>query len=107
MGDITNSASSTNSYFQVTLRTAPNYSESIRFVESPTVNCQLFVDKFEINQPVTLVKMNETPNGVIFYNSNLGSKMYDDNTINFEFKRDTLITSLKSLQDKTKGSFTI
>ena len=106
IGDITKSASSTNTYFNIKIRVQPETSESVRVMENQASRRQLFADKKEAHQPICLRNVNTADSGVIFFNSNSGSLLYDDNSVNFTFNPESHC-SIASLLDKTRGTFTI
>ena len=100
------SRSSTNSYFNIKILTSENQSETIRVMDNQNTRRQLFCDKREASQPVSLVNVNATESNAIFFNSNTGSMLVDDNSVNFQYNKKTH-TSVADLKEKTRGQFTI
>ena len=63
---------------------------------------QLFIDKQEVAQPVTLTKLNPSPSGVAFFNVNMGSQLQDAPTLDYIYKEKE-IAKLSDLQTLAPG----
>ena len=97
-----------NHYYDVRLKTSPKDVNSIRVMtkQNPAIKRNLFQQKKDASQPVKMTQLTKTETGIIFFNSNQGSRIKDIPSVPF---MNTPIDELNliDIKDKFSGDFTI
>ena len=108
VGEIIKSSQSANTYFNIKLRTGKNETQRVRIM-THGVKRQMFADKKYAVQPIKLFNITQVSNGINFYNTNKGSRMTDEQLMDFPFNPDcqSLYTSVEELKSKSRGLYNV
>ena len=106
--DLLTSKGTGNHYYDVRLKTSPKDVNSIRVMtkQNPAIKRNLFQQKKDASQPVKMTQLTKTETGIVFFNSNCGSRIEDIPSVPF---MNTPIDELNliDIKDKFSGDFTI
>ena len=92
-----------NNYFDVQIRTSPESTNMFRFMTSKASQRQLFLEKKNAAQPITITGLTPTDYGISYFNDKRSS-IATAPEIDFPFVEETIATNLISLKDVSVGS---
>ena len=91
-----------NKYFDIQVAIDESSCRKVRVMETPTTTRLLFMEKQEARNPVKLVHIKDSENGIAFFNSNMGSKVEAVETLPFCFARNEPL-NISEIHDGVHG----
>ena len=76
-------------------------------METKTINRNLFKSKHESKSPIKLTNLSPSNTGIIFFNSNIGSRLHDTDDVSFKFIEETVIKINEIALDQRDGHFDV
>lgn len=112
MQEVQKSKNSKNLYFDIRVETAKDDTKSVRFMvqRGESSKRQLFLDKLQAHQPITLSNLQVAPSNTVFLNKGTFIQDAPPNSIQFPFKPAAPVaptTVDATVKHQNSGNFTV
>lgn len=112
MQEVQKSKNSKNLYFDIWVETAKDDTKSVRFMvqRGESSKRQLFLDKLQAHQPITLSNLQVAPSNTVFLNKGTFIQDAPPNSIQFPFKPAAPVaptTVDATVKHQNSGNFTV